>query len=636
MKPFDGFTDGGWDVDLPETVSGTEVVTYTYTYATRTTTPVEPINIVAYIVEHYKATEIGKYSDEADETEFFRGEVGSAVTATPKTYEGYAFDASVSVVEATLKAISSPEDIVVLKLYYDRDEVSSDGENGDEGDGTPDKYQKKVIFKVVNGTWADGTTADIVKYVDLKNADGEYDINGTASIIAPEGMIANYGYSVGAWDKAVTESVNGTEDETFTYTFSKVQYIVEHYKAIRQSVYNSYPDESVTLVGDINEVVEAAIKTYTGYAFNENISNTKAVLKEINSYEDMVILRLYYDIDKGGSDGDEGDGVPDIYQKKVIFKVVNGTWADGSTEDIVQVVNLMIGDKYNVNGTATVTIPKDMKADEGYKGGKWDREPTQTVKGTNEEVFTYTFNVVEYYVEHYKAVSEGKYADAPTDRETLTGEVGSTVTATPKSYEGYVYNSGISTVKATLKEYSGADSIVVLKLYYDIEPEAPVDPEEPENPDTPDNPVDPDTPVNPDVPAEPETPEGGGATDTKHYIVFGKTNSIGWYNVSLDGGETYQIVFGNSTLEVEEGTEMIIKAGDLVGGNFTFYVNGNAVKPDENNAIKLTVDGYMLIGAIGIDPDIDFEVPDTEESLNWFQKIIKAIKEFFEKLFGKR
>ena len=38
----------------------------------------------------------------------------------------------------------------------------------------------------------------------------------------------------------------------------------------------------------------------------------------------------------------------------------------------------------------------------------------------------------------------------------------------------------------------------------------------------------------------------------------------------------------------------------------------------------------MLIGALGF----DFEVPDVEESLNWFQKIIKAIKDFFNKIFG--
>ena len=112
----------------------------------------------------------------------------------------------------------------------------------------------------------------------------------------------------------------------------------------------------------------------------------------------------------------------------------------------------------------------------------------------------------------------------------------------------------------------------------------------------------------------------------KHYIVFGKTEKIGWYNVSLDGGETFLIVFGNSNLEVAEGTEMIIKANDVFGDPFTFYINGRAVKPDEDGCVRVTVDGYMLIGALGI-PDI--EIPDAEESLNLFQKIIKAIKDFF-------
>ena len=73
-----------------------------------------------------------------------------------------------------------------------------------------------------------------------------------------------------------------------------------------------------------------------------------------------------------------------------------------------------------------------------------------------------------------------------------------------------------------------------------------------------------------------------------------------------------------------------------MGDSFTYYVNGDAVKPDENGEIRVTVKGYMLIGAIGIDPDIDFEVPDAEESLNWFQRIIKAIKDFFAKIFGKK
>ena len=102
--------------------------------------------------------------------------------------------------------------------------------------------------------------------------------------------------------------------------------------------------------------------------------------------------------------------------------------------------------------------------------------------------------------------------------------------------------------------------------------------------------------------------------------------------MSFDGGETYDIVFGNNTIEVEEGTEMLIRAGNLVGGGFTFYVNGDAVKPDENGEIRVVVDGYMLIGALAL----EVEVPDAEESLNWFQRIIKAIKDFFAKLFGKK
>ncbi len=129
------------------------------------------------------------------------------------------------------------------------------------------------------------------------------------------------------------------------------------------------------------------------------------------------------------------------------------------------------------------------------------------------------------------------------------------------------------------------------------------------------------------TPIEPDEPEAGiPESKRKHYIVFGKTEKIGWYSVSLDGGETFMPVFGNSNLEVPEGTEMIIKANDVFGDPFTFYINGEAVTPDEDGNIRVTVDGFMLIGALGI-PVI---APDVEESLSFLQRIIKAIKDFFD------
>ena len=115
---------------------------------------------------------------------------------------------------------------------------------------------------------------------------------------------------------------------------------------------------------------------------------------------------------------------------------------------------------------------------------------------------------------------------------------------------------------------------------------------------------------------------------TSHYIVFGKTEKIGWYSVSMDGGETFMTVFGNSNLEVAEGTELLIRANDVLGDPFTFYINGNGTTPDENGYVRVVVDGYMLIGALGV-PVI---APDTEESLNLIQRLIKSIKDFFARI----
>ena len=134
------------------------------------------------------------------------------------------------------------------------------------------------------------------------------------------------------------------------------------------------------------------------------------------------------------------------------------------------------------------------------------------------------------------------------------------------------------------------------------------------------------TPIEPDEP-EAVIPE----SKRNHYIVFGKTEKIGWYSVSLDGGKTFQPVFGNSNLEVAEGTEMIIKANDVFGDPFTFYINGKAMTPDEEGYIRVTVDGFMLVGALGI-PVV---APDAVESLNWLQQLWKAIVDFFTKLFNR-
>ena len=123
-----------------------------------------------------------------------------------------------------------------------------------------------------------------------------------------------------------------------------------------------------------------------------------------------------------------------------------------------------------------------------------------------------------------------------------------------------------------------------------------------------------------------DKPEGQG----KHYMVFGKTEKIGFYEVSFDGGKTSQVVFGNSNLVVDQGAEILIRARNLDGEPFTFYINGQSVTPDENGYVHVTVDAYqfVLVGALSI-PVI---APDGYEALNWFQRIIQSIKDFFAKI----
>ncbi|MBQ9945861.1 MAG: Ig domain-containing protein, partial [Clostridia bacterium] len=110
----------------------------------------------------------------------------------------------------------------------------------------------------------------------------------------------------------------------------------------------------------------------------------------------------------------------------------------------------------------------------------------------------------------------------------------------------------------------------------------------------------------------------------KHYICFGKTDGIGWYEVSVNGGDFFP-QGPNSTLEVDEGAVLVIRIQDMwIDDEFDFYVNGKRIECEEANTITVVVDGYMLIGALSM----DMQVPDVEESLSLLEKIIQLFNSF--------
>lgn len=145
---FDGwYADSSFSGSPVTEITGTDTGNKTF-YAkwTRNTTPIISGNTINYIVEHYKTDGSG-YT--LAETEHSAGKTGDTVAATPKTYEGFTYNPAISTASGTLKKISSPEDIVTLKLYYD---VNADTEQESTDSGSEEKADREGPSPVVKNT----------------------------------------------------------------------------------------------------------------------------------------------------------------------------------------------------------------------------------------------------------------------------------------------------------------------------------------------------------------------------------------------------------------------------------------------------------------------------------------------------
>ena len=104
----------------------------------------------------------------------------------------------------------------------------------------------------------------------------------------------------------------------------------------------------------------------------------------------------------GGDNKDQPDGIPDAWQYKVTFKVVNGKWNNQTTADVVAYVTNKKNDTPCAKGTegskATlngVTIPgAGSQPDSGYKAsGSWKKTtPSTDLEIKEDTVFTYTYD----------------------------------------------------------------------------------------------------------------------------------------------------------------------------------------------------------------------------------------------------
>ena len=174
-----GYEFAGWvegsnttTVEIPATI--TKDVTYTATWKATETSP----TTADYTVNHYKWDITTKtYILDADASEKKQGEVDKKVTATAKTYPDYTLNTQAS----TLKGTVTANNQLTLNLYYDIDKIG-DGENKDQPDGIPDRYQVTINYVSSNTNWGSvNRSKEVITLINTES--GEWLETGT--VIAP-------------------------------------------------------------------------------------------------------------------------------------------------------------------------------------------------------------------------------------------------------------------------------------------------------------------------------------------------------------------------------------------------------------------------------------------------------------------
>ena len=112
---------------------------------------------------------------------------------------------------------------VTIDLHYYLD-VEGGEKPGEIGNGTPDAWEFRLTFKVVNGEWNNGGNADIVVYVQsMNNQTGKPLENVWVPLtrIPFVGEKPNSGYHAGSWDTTLDGNTTVKKDTVFTYTYAK-------------------------------------------------------------------------------------------------------------------------------------------------------------------------------------------------------------------------------------------------------------------------------------------------------------------------------------------------------------------------------------------------------------------------------
>ncbi len=277
---------------------------------------------------------------------------------------------------------------------------------------------KTVTFKIENGSWSDGTTVD--KKVELTGKEG--DTLTLAADQIPAIGNPNAGYKVGNWD-AEPQAGAVTEDVTYTYKFVEKEQEPgtdeptdpndDEQATTHSFTLNVQPDEdaefkeySTTITFKVKDRkvvgLEQTSTATSGYSKRLHQRATAKILEQIQGKSIDEIASIEIDAASGATRSTETfksaikklaeklkvEEKKDI-ERTVTFKIENGSWSDGSTED--KIVELK-GKEGETLTLAADQIPEIGEPNDGYKVGSWNVEP---IAGEVTEDVEYVYSFVK-------------------------------------------------------------------------------------------------------------------------------------------------------------------------------------------------------------------------------------------------
>ena len=197
------------------------------------------------------------------------------------------------------------------------------------------------------------------------------------------------GFKMPAHNVVIEGKFEKNPAKQYTYTVNKHFY---NEKGVEVNVVKgeATPAAENTAVSDLYKA-DAKNQTVDGKTY-VYVSGLTTVTDKLEKLTKDVTIDLYYYLNVEG-----GNDIPDAWEYRLTFKVVNGSWNDGSSTDIVVYVPFKDQKTGEAFEAKNVVVPVTRipavgdKPNSGYHAGAWDTSPYDNYKVQKDTVFTYTY-----------------------------------------------------------------------------------------------------------------------------------------------------------------------------------------------------------------------------------------------------